>query len=147
MTRHIKREDSTASGSRERLEAHHQLLRVNELLSRVIKEQPFYAKHLSQAKLPLKSLDQLRELPLLNKDDLLPGIPVSICGLPRERYVRAHQTSGTTYTRCWCSILKTIGNGGSILGSMYWMQLQSREAMSPSLAFSYGPFMASGRLS
>ncbi len=117
--------------SRERLESH-QLLRLNGLLSRVMTEQPFYAKRLSHLKWPLESLAQLHDFPLLNKVDLLPGIPVTICGLPRERYVRAHQTVAPQELRYSYSIRMMIGNGGSIRGSMCLMQPRSLEVTLPS---------------
>ncbi|MEM9585646.1 MAG: phenylacetate--CoA ligase family protein [Planctomycetota bacterium] len=77
-----------------------QLKRLNDLLRTVI-QRPFYRQRLEGLHLPLRSLDQLAELPLLTKSDLAgnhhrSGQPASLFDLPASRYVRLHQTSGTS---------------------------------------------------
>ena len=75
-----------------------QLDRLNRLLSEV-RERPFYRDRLADIQLPLNSLDELRQLPLLNKSDLIPataGEAGKIFDLPRSEYARLHQTSGTS---------------------------------------------------
>ncbi|KAA5540994.1 phenylacetate--CoA ligase [Roseiconus nitratireducens] len=75
-----------------------QLDRLNQLLA-VAGENAFYQPRLANVRLPLESLDQLSEIPLLRKSDLVPdqpGLPGRVFALPRSSYVRYHQTSGTS---------------------------------------------------
>lgn len=75
-----------------------QLQRLNRLLKKVIVH-PFYRDRLGPLTLPFESLAQLTELPLLAKSDLVAetaGEPGRIFALPRARYTRFHQTSGTS---------------------------------------------------
>ncbi len=75
-----------------------QLKRLNQLLVEA-RSQPFYVDRLSSLSLPLSSLEQMSEIPLLVKTDLLAEShrdPARIFGLPQDQYTRFHQTSGTT---------------------------------------------------
>ncbi len=125
---------------REQLEGY-QLLRLNQLLERICREQPFYASRLAGLTLPLTSLSQLPRLPLLTKSQLQPGIPATICGLPRSRYVRAHQTSGTTGSPLL--MLDTQEDWQWWLNTWQYVldvaDVSSNEIAF--LAFSYGPFI------
>ena len=47
-----------------------QLEKVNALLSKILPTNSFYAAKLAGVELPIKSLDQFRELPLTTKDEL-----------------------------------------------------------------------------
>ena len=63
------------------------------------KTHPFYADRLANVDLPLQSLDQLANIPLLTKSDLIAekrGDPGRIFSLPPQQYTRMHQTSGTS---------------------------------------------------
>ena len=74
-----------------------QLRRLNELL-REVSTRPFYASRFGSQIKPLRSLDDLKQLPLLRKEELVsaePGIPGQIFDLPKSHYSRLHQTSGT----------------------------------------------------
>jgi len=76
-----------------------QLERLNSLLAAVLPANRFYAERLAHVALPLTSLDQLGELPLTGKHDLVPeggphALPENLTW-PMERYARYHQTSGT----------------------------------------------------
>ncbi|QDV88307.1 phenylacetate--CoA ligase family protein [Planctomycetes bacterium TBK1r] len=120
-----------------------QLSRLNALL-RVAIETPFYRERFGSLELPLRSLDQLSELPLLNKSDLVapsPGDPGRVFCLPRESYSRFHQTSGTSghpmpvldtqqdwqwWLDCWQHVLHAADVRGSDVAMM---------------AFSFGPFI------
>ncbi len=120
-----------------------QLSRLNELLS-IVRNQPFYADRVSSLSLPLLSLDQLSQIPLLTKVDLLPdvpGKPARIFGLPQHRYTRFHQTSGTSgwplpvldtpedwawWLDCWQYVLDAAEVTASDIAMM---------------AFSFGPFI------
>ena len=74
----------------------HQLLRLNELLAEIC-HRPFYKARFNNVTLPLTSLDQLSNLPLLQKSELISEDQRfgKIFDLPRQDYVRLHQTSGT----------------------------------------------------
>ncbi|MFG0261974.1 MAG: phenylacetate--CoA ligase family protein [Novipirellula sp. JB048] len=120
-----------------------QLERLNALLA-VAKRRPFYAARLREVALPLTSLAQLRDLPLLTKADLVPqsrSHPATIFDLPRTRYTRMHQTSGTRgwplpvldtpadwqwWIRCWHYVLDAAAVTADDIAMM---------------AFSFGPFI------
>ena len=120
-----------------------QLERLNRVLE-VARGQPFYRERFRGVSLPLKSLDRLSELPLISKADLVaatPGEPGRIFGLPRQRYTRFHQTSGTSgfpmpvydtsddwawWIGCWQYVLDAAEVGPSDVAMM---------------AFSFGPFI------
>ena len=79
--------------------AAHQLARLNDLLARILPANEFYARKFAGRSLPLQSLDELRELPLTTKEELvvdgtLHAAPANLTW-PLDRYVRYHQTSGT----------------------------------------------------
>ena len=79
--------------------AAHQLARFNSLLDRILPENRFYAEKLAGVRLPLKSLDELAELPMTYKDQLVAaeheGSFAANLTWPVHEYVRFHQTSGT----------------------------------------------------
>ncbi len=119
----------------------HQLRRLNRLLADAIQNQPFYQKRFHDLTLPLTSLDDLATLPLLEKRELITEGLAAICGLPANRYVRLHQTSGTTgeplrlvdtaddwqwWLECWQYVLDAADVGPGDVAFM---------------AFSYGPFI------
>lgn len=119
----------------------HQLVRLNELLKRAVEQQPFYRERLAKVALPLQHLTQLSEIPFLEKSDLLPGIPASICGLSRNQYVRAHQTSGTTGSPIL--VLDTAEDWQWWIDT--WQYVLDAASVTNGdtafLAFSYGPFI------
>jgi len=120
----------------------HQLDRLNQLLCRVISDHPFYREKYRGVDLPLASLDDLRRLPLLEKHELI-GLDgaATICGLPHERYVRMHQTSGTT--GCPLRLLDTAEDWAWWLECWQYVldAADVTAADSAFLAFSYGPFI------
>ncbi len=128
------------TASREALRTH-QLLRLNELLSRAVSEQPFYRDRFASVRLPLESLDELGCLPLLSKSELTRSGVVPICGLPAARYVRLHQTSGTSGEPL--RILDTQEDWQWWLDT--WQYVLDAADISSSdvafMAFSYGPFI------
>lgn len=118
-----------------------------EKLNRVLyaaKAQPFYADRLANIALPLTDLNQLGDLPILTKSELIPerrGQPGRIFGLPRQQYVRMHQTSGTSgwpmpvydtaddwdwFLHCWQFVLDAADVTRDDVAMM---------------AFSFGPFI------
>jgi len=132
--------------------AAHQLARLNRLLKTILPANRFYAEkfsHLSPQALadphgPLRSFDQLADLPYTFKDELLSagdtGESTNLT-FPPERYVRFHQTSGTRgrplvvldtaddwawWIDCWQFVLDAAG-----------IEPGDRVFM----AFSFGPFV------
>ncbi len=120
-----------------------QLEKLNGVLQ-AARKHPFYQDRLAEVSLPLTDLDQLQSLPLLEKRDLIPsqqGEPGRIFGLPRNRYVRMHQTSGTSgwpmpvydtaddwqwFLDCWQHVLDAADVTENDVAMM---------------AFSFGPFI------
>jgi len=74
-----------------------QLERLNALLDGVLPHNEFYARKLAGVRRPLRSLDELAELPFTFKEELhgANGRMAANLTWPAERYVRFHQTSGT----------------------------------------------------
>ncbi len=75
-----------------------QLDKLNALLAEILPHNRFYADKLDGLDLPLKSPDQLAELPLTSKAELIhdAGDDVAMnLTYPIEQYVRFHRTSGT----------------------------------------------------
>ena len=84
------------SWTRERIETL-QVDRLNAVLESAANDD-FYGPRLRSVKLPVRDLQELAEIPLLTKSDLLPrepGQPAQIFRLPQHQYTRLHQTSGT----------------------------------------------------
>ncbi len=126
------------------LEAY-QLSRLNEMLAAVLPTNRFYAEKLAHFPKRLESLEQLAELPMTSKEELLSvdvkqPLPRNLT-YPLERYVRFHQTSGTRgrplavydtasdwqwWVDCWQYVLDAaaITSADRVL-----------------LAFSFGPFI------
>ena len=75
-----------------------QLDKLNAML-KVAADHPFYQSRITTDLLPLESLDQLSDLPLLSKQELVqqsPGVAGKIFAGPAASYTRYHQTSGTS---------------------------------------------------
>lgn len=111
-----------------------QLARLNAPdsgLSRLRERNAFYRKKLEAVSLPLRSLDDLLELPFTTKSELVedqqthPPYGTNLTE-PVESYTRIHATSGTTghrlkcldtneswawFTYCWQEIYRAIGIG------------------------------------
>ncbi|WP_182868753.1 phenylacetate--CoA ligase family protein [Rhodopirellula sp. JC639] len=120
-----------------------QLERLNAILATAI-QNPFYRDRYAHLDLPLHSLDQLSQLPLVTKSDMVapsPGDPGRIFALPRQAYCRFHQTSGTSghpmpvldtpqdwqwWLDCWRHVLQAA---------------DIRAADVAMMAFSFGPFI------
>ncbi|MEL6107487.1 MAG: phenylacetate--CoA ligase family protein [Planctomycetota bacterium] len=120
-----------------------QLSRLNRLLE-TVKEREFYRSRLSDVELPLQSLDALASVPLLTKAEMVTdraGPPGRLFDLPREQYLRFHQTSGTKghpmpvldtaedwqwWLDCWRHVLRAAEVSTNDIAMM---------------AFSFGPFI------
>ncbi len=121
----------------------HQLSRLNELLS-IARSRSFYADRLAGVQLPLESLDQLNQIPLIDKSDLLAsrrGQPGRIFELPPKQYVRLHQTSGT---RGWpMPVLDTHEDWQWWMDCWAYVLDAAKVACEDvaMMAFSFGPFI------
>lgn len=76
-----------------------QLKRLRETLRRVEQHVPFYQERLKQAGIKaddIQSLDDLRNIPFTNKQDLRDNYPFGMFAVPMEDVVRIHASSGTT---------------------------------------------------
>jgi phenylacetate-CoA ligase len=76
-----------------------QLERLRRVVERVGREVPFYREAFARAGVAagdLRSLDDLRHLPLTTKDDLREHYPLGFLAVPREQVARYHGSSGTT---------------------------------------------------
>jgi phenylacetate-CoA ligase len=132
--------------SRREIEAQ-QVVRLREMLDTILPANPFYRRKLARADVSrLDSLEQLRGLPFTTKSDLVEDQSVhppfgSNLTFPQERYIRIHQTSGTTgkpmywldteqswnwWAECWKSVFAAAGVDRS--DRIYF-------------AFSFGPFI------
>ena len=79
------------------LEAY-QLGRLNQLIDQILPDNEFYADKLREVSLPLTSLQQLQQIPITRKPELVPdqpGLPAAHHTYPSSEYVRFHRTSGT----------------------------------------------------
>lgn len=120
-----------------------QLSRLNSLLA-AVSRRPFYQQLYSEVIPHLSSLDQLIELPILEKSDLITAglcAPGKQFDLPRGAYTRFHQTSGTKgfpmvvldtaddwqwWLHCWDHVLDAAAVTSADVAMM---------------AFSFGPFI------
>lgn len=137
------------TASQERIEQH-QLSSLQHLLSKVLESNRFYQRKLHEAGIEsakeIKSLDDMRHLPFTYKKELVadqeanPPFGTNLT-YPLEKYVKFHQTSGTTgrpyrcidteqdwqwWSRCWGFIFTAAGVGP---GDRAFF------------AFSFGPFV------
>ncbi len=110
--------------------AAHQLRRLNRLLKAILPQNRFYANKLAHlpaealadADGPLRSLDELADLPFTFKDELLSCRRLAGIGREPDVPARARTSAftrrrGRAAGRWWCSTRPTIGPGGSIVGS------------------------------
>jgi phenylacetate-CoA ligase len=131
----------------ERLEpaelAAHQLARLNELLAEILPHNHFYAAKLRGRRVPLASLDELAELPLTSKEELVQSGYESAANLtyPVDKYVRFHRTSGTRGRPL--VVLDTAADWQWWLDAWQFV-LDAAEVTSEDralMAFSFGPFI------
>jgi phenylacetate-CoA ligase len=76
-----------------------QLERLESTLNRVYMNVPFYKKKFDELNFnpdELRSLDDLRKLPLTTKSDLRDNYPYGLFAVPLREVVRIHASSGTT---------------------------------------------------
>ncbi len=137
------------TASRERLTAH-QNAQMQTLLREVLAGNPFYQRKLREAGLSdardFKSIDEIGGLPLTKKQELVDsqeanppyGLDLTY---PLEKYIRLHQTSGTTgkpmrwldtreswdwWARCWAAVYSSA-------------DITDKDRIF--FAFSFGPFI------
>lgn len=76
-----------------------QLSRIQNQVSKVYANVPFYRKKLDEAGIKpenIKSLEDVKTLPFTEKQDLRNNYPFGLLATPRENIVRLHSSSGTT---------------------------------------------------
>ncbi len=76
----------------------HQLSRLNQLFTEILPANRFYADKLAHVALPLASMDQLADLPLTFKEELVQKTSDHFAAnltFSADDYVRFHRTSGT----------------------------------------------------
>lgn len=121
-----------------------QLDRLNRLLAAILPENRFYAAKLAGLHLPLRSLDQLADLPLTHKDELAQSGPDGLAAnhtYPLQRYTRFHRTSGTRGRPL--VILDTPDDWQWWIDTWQYV-LDAAEVKSDDrvmMAFSFGPFI------
>jgi phenylacetate-CoA ligase len=85
---------------RPELEAY-QLERLKTMVARALRT-PFYRERLGKAGITgedrVKSLDDLKRIPLTTKTDLRESFPYGMLSIPKEEVIRLHASSGTTGT-------------------------------------------------
>ncbi len=123
--------------------AQHQLRRLNQLLDAILPANAFYAEKLRGIRRPVQSLDELRDWPFTTKDELQDSAspwPRNLT-FPLERYVRFHQTSGSTGHPL--AVLDTAEDWQRWLE--VWQYVLDAAELQPGeralLAFSFGPFI------
>ncbi|MCL2087957.1 MAG: phenylacetate--CoA ligase [Oscillospiraceae bacterium] len=76
-----------------------QLERLKSAVGRVYENVPYYRKKMQEAGIEpgdIKSLEDLENLPITNKQDLRDTYPFGLFAVPMEEIVRIHASSGTT---------------------------------------------------
>jgi phenylacetate-CoA ligase len=144
---YFNREIETAD--RQDLERH-QVTRIQRLLHETLASNPFYGRKLREAGIgdarDFRSIDDIRRLPFTRKQELVddqdqhPPFGTNLT-YPIDRYIRLHQTSGTTgrpmrwldtreswdwWARCWAAVF--CGAGLTASDRVFF-------------AFSFGPFI------
>jgi phenylacetate-CoA ligase len=125
--------------------AAHQLARLNALLARILPENRFYAEKLSNVGLPLRSLEELDQLPFTFKDELqgphAGGDFAANLTYPMDHYVRYHRTSGTRGRPL--AVLDTLADWTWWIDT--WQFVLDAADITPQdralMAFSFGPFI------
>jgi phenylacetate-CoA ligase len=123
-----------------------QLNQLNRQFNVILPLNQFYREKLGVDQLQLNSLDQLRELPLTTKSELVASLDVTGWSphqsFPPVEYSRLHRTSGTTGAPMM--ILDTIDDWQG-WWSVTWQHVLEAAEVTPIdrvfLAFSFGPFV------
>ncbi|WP_179234748.1 phenylacetate--CoA ligase family protein [Heyndrickxia coagulans] len=128
------------------LHQENRLHKLNQMLVSIMQYNRFYKEKLKDITLPLKSLEEIRQLPFTEKKELVEDQNAhppygSNHTFPIDKYVRYHQTSGTSGTPlkvldtkeswewwedCWAEVYRASG---------------VTEKDTVFLAFSFGPFI------
>ena len=122
----------------------YQRQRLNALLERILPHNAFYTARLRGCSLPLRTLDQLADLPLTAKDDLCGAGGESLAAhltYPIDHYSRFHRTSGTRGKPL--IVLDTAEDWAWWVAT--WQYVLDAAGVVPAdrvlLAFSFGPFI------
>lgn len=122
----------------------HQLARLNALLATILPANRFYAEKLGSIELPIHSYEELDQLPYTFKEELIDrqhGDVAANRTYPLDRYVRYHQTSGTSGRPI--VVLDTAEDWNWWVDA--WQFTLDAAGVQPGdralLAFSFGPFI------
>ena len=124
--------------------ATHQLAKLNQLLDSILPSNRFYADKLSKLDRPLKSLDDLQQLPFTTKDELT-GEQTSQYArnltFPIDHYVRFHRTSGTSGRPL--AVLDTENDWRWWIATWQYVLdvAEITDEDHAAMAFSFGPFI------
>ncbi len=123
----------------------YQLERLNRLLAEILPHNRFYSEKFVRCPQPLESLEQLSELPVTEKAELISdegqfALPKNLTW-PVEKYVRFHQTSGTRGRPL--SVFDTAADWQWWIDT--WQFVLDAADITPRdrvmMAFSFGPFI------
>ncbi len=119
-----------------------QVQRLRGLLERVANV-PFYKDALATAGVTaedVRSLDDLRRLPVTTKDDLREHYPLGFLAVPRERVARYHGSSGTTGKPTFVAYTKDDLDLWADLCARFLVAGGLRPEHTVQIAFGYGLF-------
>ncbi|MDZ4820102.1 MAG: phenylacetate--CoA ligase family protein [Planctomycetota bacterium] len=123
--------------------AQHQVMRLNRLLTEILPTNPFYESKLSGRRLPLSSLEHLRDWPFTYKEELLDSGSEYAANHTNlsSSHARFHQTSGTRGRPI--IMLDTAADWQWFVDTWQYV-LDAAEVTAADLAlmaFSFGPFI------
>jgi len=107
-----------------------QLWRLKDTVMKVYYRVPFYRRKMDEAKVTpdhIRTLDDIRRLPVTTKDDLRDNYPFGLFAVPHEDIVRIHASSGTTgkptvvgYTKAdletWSELIARLVTAAGVTG-------------------------------
>ena len=124
-----------------------QVKRLRQMLETILPSNPFYREKFSRAGLEqIDTLDQLRHLPFTTKSELVqdqqrhPSFGTNLT-FPLERYIRIHQTSGTTGKPMYCLDTEESWNWWAECWKVIYEAAGVVAADRIYFAFSFGPFI------
>jgi phenylacetate-CoA ligase len=120
-----------------------QIERLQTTLNRVYRNVSFYRQAFDRARVDvekIKSVADMRHLPLTTKGDLLEAYPYSMFAVPLRDIVRLHATSGTTGAPIVTGYTRNDVNHWSALVARQLVSVGITEHDVVQIAFSYGLF-------
>jgi phenylacetate-CoA ligase len=133
--------DQAETLPREQLEAL-QVRRLRDTVARVA-HVPFYAEALAKAKVgpdDLRTVGDIRRLPITTKEDLRLHYPLGFLAVPREKVARIHGSSGTTGKPTFVAYTAEDLNTWANLCARFLVAGGLRPEHTVQIAFGYGLF-------